>query len=105
MQLVYFVLAALLELTGCYLMWLGQKQSSALMWIGGAIALAGFGLVLAQAGNALPSRSYAIYGGIYIAAALGWMVFVDKHTLDKWDIAGVSLSIVGAMVILFGPRD
>lgn len=51
MQLVYFVLAALLELTGCYLMWLGQKQSSVLMWIGGAIVLAGFGLVLAQAGQ------------------------------------------------------
>ena len=105
MRLGLFALAALLELSGCYLMWLGQKQSSALMWLGGAVVLAGFGLVLAQAGDNLPSRSYAIYGGIYIAAALAWMIIVDKHAPDRWDITGVAFSIAGALVILFGPRS
>jgi small multidrug resistance family-3 protein len=104
MRLGFFALAALLELAGCYLMWLGQKQSNLLMWIGGAVVLAGFGLVLAQVGDNLPSRSYAIYGGIYIAAALVWMVVIDKHTPDRWDITGVAISIAGALVILFGPR-
>jgi small multidrug resistance family-3 protein len=104
MRLGFFALAALLELAGCYLMWLGQKQSNLLMWIGGAVVLAGFGLVLAQVGDNLPSRSYAIYGGIYIATALVWMVVIDKHTPDRWDITGVAISIAGALVILFGPR-
>jgi small multidrug resistance family-3 protein len=104
MRLALFALAAFLELSGCYLMWLGQKQSSLLIWAGGAAVLAGFGLVLAQVGDSLPSRSYAIYGGIYIAAALAWMIIIDKHTPDRWDIAGVAISIAGAMVILFGPR-
>jgi small multidrug resistance family-3 protein len=104
MRLGFFALAALLELAGCYLMWLGQKQSNLMMWIGGAVVLAGFGLVLAQVGDNLPSRSYAIYGGIYIAAALVWMVVIDKHTPDRWDITGVAISIAGALVILFGPR-
>jgi small multidrug resistance family-3 protein len=104
MRLAVFALAALLELSGCYLMWLGQKQSSLLLWLGGAFVLAGFGVVLAQVGDALPSRSYAVYGGIYIGAALVWMVAVDRHVPDRWDIAGVLLSLTGAMVILFGPR-
>jgi small multidrug resistance family-3 protein len=105
MRLGIFAFAALLELSGCYLMWMGQKQSSFLLWIGGAVVLAGFGLVLAQAGDNLPGRSYAVYGGIYIAAALMWLVVVDKHTPDRWDVTGVALSIAGALVILFGPRS
>ncbi len=104
MRIAFFALAALLELSGCYLMWMGQKQSSLLIWLGGAVVLAGFGLVLAQVGNELPSRSYAIYGGIYIAAALAWMVVIDRHTPDRWDITGVAISIAGALVIMFGPR-
>jgi small multidrug resistance family-3 protein len=104
MRLGIFALAALLELSGCYLMWLGQKQSSALMWLGGMVVLAGFGLVLAQVGDNLPSRSYAAYGGIYILGALLWMVIIDKYTPDRWDITGVALSLAGALVILFGPR-
>lgn len=104
MRLAFFALAALLEISGCYMMWLGQKQSSLLMWLGGAAVLAGFGLVLAQTANGLPGRSYAIYGGIYIAAALVWMVVVDKQAPDRWDITGVAISIAGALVILFGPR-
>lgn len=105
MRFGIFTLAALLELTGCYLMWLGQKQSSVIIWLGGAVVLAGFGLVLAQAGDTGPGRSYAIYGGIYIAAALLWMIIIDKQTPDRWDIVGVALSIAGALVILYGPRN
>jgi small multidrug resistance family-3 protein len=104
MRLGLFAVAALLELSGCYLMWLGQKQSSLLMWLGGAVVLAGFGVVLAQTGDSLPSRSYAVYGGIYILGALLWMMIIDKHMPDRWDITGVAISIAGAMVILFGPR-
>lgn len=36
MRLGIFAIAALLELSGCYLMWLGLKQSSLLLGIGGA---------------------------------------------------------------------
>lgn len=104
MRLAFFALAALLELSGCYLMWMGQKQANILFWLGGIIVLAGFGLALAQVSANLPSRAYAAYGGIYIAAALLWMVAVDKHTPDHWDITGACLSIAGALVVLWGPR-
>ena len=105
MRLALFVLAAILELSGCYLMWMGQKQANVLLLLGGIVVLAGFGLALAQVSDDLPSRAYAAYGGIYIAAALLWMVMVDKHTPDRWDITGVAISIAGALVVLFGPRN
>ncbi len=105
MRLAIFALSAVLELAGCYLMWLGQKQANALLWLGGIVVLAGFGLVLAQVSDNLPSRAYAAYGGIYIAAALAWMVLVDKHAPDRWDVTGVTISIAGALVIMFGPRS
>lgn len=104
MRHALFVLAAVLEISGCYLMWMGQKQANILLWFGGIAVLAGFGLALAQVSDALPSRAYAAYGGIYIAAALAWMVVVDKHTPDRWDVTGVAISIAGALVVLFGPR-
>lgn len=104
MRLVFFALAAVLELSGCYLMWMGQRQANLLLWLGGITVLAGFGLALAQVSADLPSRAYAAYGGIYIAAALLWMVVVDKHTPDRWDITGVAISIAGALVVLLGPR-
>lgn len=105
MRLAFFTLAAVLELSGCYLMWMGQKQANILLWLGGIIVLAGFGLALAQVSADLPSRAYAAYGGLYIAAALLWMVVVDKHTPDRWDITGVAISIAGALVVLWGPRN
>jgi small multidrug resistance family-3 protein len=104
MRLPLFFLAALLEIGGCYLLWMAQKQSSMWFTIAGLAALAAFGFALAQVSDHLPSRAYAAYGGIYIAMALGWMVTVDKVMPDKWDIAGVAVSIAGAMIVLFGPR-
>lgn len=74
MRILVFVAAAFLEISGCYLMWLGQRQSSAWLWAAGIIALVGFGLLLAQVSSTLPSRAYAAYGGIYIACTLAWMV-------------------------------
>jgi small multidrug resistance family-3 protein len=104
MRLAIFALAAVLELAGCYLMWLGHKQANLLLWLGGILILAGFGFALAQVSDNLPSRAYAAYGGIYIAAALGWMVLVDRHRPDIWDTSGVAISLAGALVVLFGPR-
>lgn len=105
MRLALFALAAILEISGCYLMWWGQKQHSTWLWLAGIVVLAGFGLTLAQVSANLPSRAYAAYGGIYIAASVLWMIAVDKTWPDKWDTTGVAISLAGTLIILFGPRS
>ena len=49
-------------------------------------------------------RAYAAYGGVYIAASLGWFWAVEGLCPDRWDITGVAICLVGATVILLGPR-
>ena len=49
-------------------------------------------------------RAYAIYGGIYIAASLGWLWAVEGIRPDRWDTVGSVICILGALVILCGPR-
>ncbi|RVA45053.1 hypothetical protein EN929_25335, partial [Mesorhizobium sp. M7A.F.Ca.CA.004.11.1.1] len=44
------------------------------------------------------------YGGIYIAASLGWLWLVEGVRPDRWDLAGAALCIAGASVILLVPR-
>jgi hypothetical protein len=48
-------------------------------------------------------RTYAAYGGMYIAVALLWLRFVDGVTLTPWDVAGASIALVGMAVIALQP--
>jgi small multidrug resistance family-3 protein len=104
LQISAFILAAVLEISGCYLMWLGQLRQNTLMTFAGIVLLAGFGWVLSQVDSGFPSRTYAIYGGIYIAMALVWMIVVDRTAPDRWDTIGVAVTLVGSAIIFFGPR-
>ena len=104
MQFMIFVAAGFLEIGGCYLVWLTVRQGHPWAIYGGLLLLILFGYVLAQASTSLPSRSYAAYGGVYITLALIWMITVEKIMPDRWDAIGSALCIIGAMVILLGPR-
>jgi len=55
---------------------------------------------------ALPiaGRAYAAYGGIYIVTSLGWLWMVEGVRPDRWDVSGAALCLVGAVLILAGPR-
>lgn len=57
------------------------------------------GLVYAAAG-----RAFAAYGGMYIAASLGWLWALEGQAPDRWDVAGAVVCLVGAGLILWGPR-
>lgn len=70
----------------------------------GIAALILFAWLLTLVPVAAAGRAYAAYGGIYIAASLGWMWAVEKIRPDGWDVIGAAICIVGAGLILFAPR-
>jgi small multidrug resistance family-3 protein len=49
-------------------------------------------------------RAYAAYGGLYIVASLFWLWAIESVRPDRWDITGASICLMGAAVILWGPR-
>ena len=67
-----------------------------------ALALFAYLLTLAEAEHA--GRTYAAYGGVYIMSALLWLWAVEGAKPDRWDWLGSGLCLVGAAIILFGPR-
>jgi small multidrug resistance family-3 protein len=68
----------------------------------GSLALFAWLLTLSQA--ALAGRAYAAYGGVYIVASLLWLWAVEGKGPDGWDALGAALCLLGASVILLGPR-
>ena len=99
-----FVATAIAEIVGCYLpyVWL-RKAAPAWVLSPAAISLAVFVWLLSLHPHAA-GRTYAAYGGIYVATALLWLWFVDGIRPDRWDLLGVVLSISGMALIYFAPR-
>ena len=99
-----FAVTALAEIVGCYLPWLVLKQGrSAWLLIPAAASLALFAWLLTLHPSAA-GRTYAAYGGMYIAVALVWLWLVDGVTLTLWDLAGASIALVGMAVIALQPE-
>lgn len=98
-----FAVTAVAEIVGCYLPWLVLRQGrSAWLLIPAAISLALFAWLLTLHPTAA-GRTYAAYGGMYIAVALLWLRFVDGFALTRWDVAGAAIALVGMAVIALQP--
>lgn len=103
--LLAFLGAAVAEIAGCYAFWAWLRLGKSPLWlIPGMISLALFAYFLTLVDVEHAGRSYAAYGGVYIAAALVWLWQVEGVRPDRWDLVGVAICLVGAGVILFGPR-
>jgi small multidrug resistance family-3 protein len=99
-----FALTALAEILGCYLPWLVLKAGrSAWLLLPAAISLALFAWLLTLHPTAA-GRTYAAYGGMYIAVALLWLRFVDGIALTRWDLAGAALALAGMALIALQPQ-
>lgn len=87
-----FFVTALAEIVGCYLPWLVVKQNKpGLLLLPAALCLAAFAWLLTLH-PAAAGRTYAAYGGAYIAVALLWLRLVDGVVLSRFDIAGATLA-------------
>ena len=99
-----FAVTAVAEIVGCYLPWLVLKQGrSAWLLIPAAASLALFAWLLTLHPSAA-GRTYAAYGGMYIAVALVWLWLVDGVTLTRWDLTGASIALIGMAVIALQPE-
>ena len=70
----------------------------------GVVSLVLFAWLLTRIESDFAGRAYAAYGGVYIAASLFWLWVIQGQRPDRWDVAGSAICLVGAAVILWGPR-
>jgi small multidrug resistance family-3 protein len=105
-SIALFVVAAVAEIGGAYLMWQAIKEDRGLLFaLAGAAALVGYGAVAAQQPEAHFGRVLAAYGGVFIVGSLLWGVVFDGFRPDRYDIAGAAACLVGVAVIMYAPRD
>lgn len=101
----FYLLAALFEIGGCFAFWawlrLGRSPSWSLAGVGSLVL---FALCLTKIESAYAGRAFAAYGGVYILGSLLWMWLIEDVRPDRWDAAGTLLCLLGASVILWGPR-
>jgi small multidrug resistance family-3 protein len=103
--MLWFILAAVLELLGCYAVWLWLREDRSALWLLPAlVVLLAFAAALTRAPTPFAGRTFAAYAGVYLAGALLWMAVVDRVRPDPWDFLGACLSLAGAAVILYAPR-
>jgi small multidrug resistance family-3 protein len=102
---IIYVAAAFTELAGCFAFWVWLRNGRSMLWVTpGVLALVTFAWLLTLVPIEAAGRAYAAYGGIYVAASLLWLRFVEGVVPDRWDIIGAAICILGAAVILLGPR-
>lgn len=97
--------AALAEIAGCFGFWMWLRLGKPALWLVPAlVSLAAFAWLLTLVDSSAAGRAYAAYGGVYIAASLAWLWAVEGVRPDRWDLVGASVCLVGAGIVLLGPR-
>ena len=67
-SIALFVLAAVAEIGGAWLIWQGVREHRGLLWVGaGVIALGLYGFVATLQPDANFGRILAAYGGVFVA--------------------------------------
>jgi small multidrug resistance family-3 protein len=100
-----FVLAAVAEIGGAWLVWQGWREHRGLWFIAaGVVALGAYGFVATFQPDPHFGRILAAYGGVFVAGSLAWGMVVDGYRPDRWDVIGALICLVGVAVIMYVPR-
>ncbi len=101
-----YAAVAVFEIAGCFAFWAWLRLGKSVLWtLPGLIALILFAYLLTRIDTAFAGRAYAAYGGVYIAASLAWLWLVESTRPDRWDLTGAVVCLIGAAIILLGPRS
>ena len=104
-SILLFLLAAVAEIGGAWLVWQGVRENRGLAFVAaGVVALGAYGFVATLQPDAEFGRILAAYGGVFVAGSLLWGVAVDGFEPDRWDLAGAAICLVGVAVIMYAPR-
>lgn len=102
---ILYSAAAIAEIGGCFAFWAWLRLGRSVYWIlPGVVSLTVFALLLTRIESLFAGRTFAAYGGVYIAASVLWLWAVEGQRPDRWDVVGSVICLVGAAIILLGPR-
>lgn len=105
MNYLFFACAAVAEIAGCFAFWAWLRLGKSAWWLlPGVASLIAFAWLLTLVDVPAAGRTYAAYGGIYIAASLAWLWLAEGVRPDRWDVAGAAICLAGASMILLAPR-
>jgi len=105
MTLLTYTIAAFAEIAGCFAFWAWMRANASAVWlIPGTMSLILFAWLLTKIDAEFAGRAYAAYGGVYIGASLIWLWLAESKAPDRWDLTGAAICLIGASVIIFGPR-
>ena len=100
-----FLLAAVAEIGGAWLVWQGVREQRGPLWVlGGVLALGAYGFVATLQPDAHFGRILAAYGGVFVAGSLAWGMVVDGFRPDRLDYLGAAVCLAGVVLIMYAPR-
>lgn len=104
-SILLFILAAIAEIGGAWLIWQGVREHRGWVWMGaGIVALGVYGFVATLQPDAQFGRILAAYGGIFVAGSLLWGIALDGYRPDRWDVIGALICLAGVGVMMYAPR-
>lgn len=100
-----FLLAALAEIGGAWLVWQGVREQRGMAFVGaGVAALGAYGFVATLQDDPHFGRILAAYGGVFVAGSLAWGMAVDGFRPDRFDVLGAAVCLLGVGLIMYAPR-
>ncbi|PZV96456.1 small multidrug resistance family-3 protein [Micromonospora phaseoli] len=104
-SVLLFVLAAVAEIGGAWLVWQGWREHRGLWFVAaGMLALGAYGFVATFQPDPHFGRILAAYGGVFVAGSLAWGMVFDGFRPDRWDLTGAAICLLGVAVIMYAPR-
>lgn len=101
-SIAFFVAAALAEIGGAYLVWVGLKDGKGPLYVVlGVLALGLYGVVATFQPSHEFGRVLAAYGGVFIVGSLLWGVAFDGFHPDRADLVGAAICLIGVGIIMY----